>query len=134
MERWREDLHYFSIPGGHIEPGEKPSYTVQREILEETTISVLVKRPVFLFKDQENATEHLFYLCSYITGEPHLAETSEEFQRAAAGNRFKPQWIPMDLVKDLQFGYWQAVQTSLVRAITGGFPESIEVVLSSLAR
>jgi ADP-ribose pyrophosphatase YjhB (NUDIX family) len=51
MERWRDDLHYFSIPGGHMEVGESPEETVVREVFEETGVVIKTERHVLLFED-----------------------------------------------------------------------------------
>jgi 8-oxo-dGTP diphosphatase len=134
MERWRDRRHYFSIPGGHIEPGEEPAQTVTREILEETSLVVTVDRPVFLYKDQGQIRDHVFYLCTYVSGEPYLPEDSEEFLRAKENNRFRPQWVPIEQVAELPFGSWQPLRAPLLKAFSEGFSGNVEVVLSSPAR
>lgn len=131
MERWRGELHYFSIPGGGIEKGETPEETVVRELMEETTIVVNVKRQVLEMRD--NGFAHKIYLCEYVSGEPHLSEAAPE---AAHGkdNRFKPRWIPIQELPSLPFIYWQPLKQALIAGLADGFNESIRIVSADSAR
>lgn len=40
MHRRKNDQEYWVIPGGHVEGGETPEQTVQREIKEELSLEV----------------------------------------------------------------------------------------------
>ncbi len=131
MERWRPGLHYFSIPGGGIEPGETPKQTVAREILEETSIRVKVKQQVLELHDHKAL--HKIYLCEYMSGEPKLPADAPE---AALGpnNRFKPGWVSLDKLSELPFIYWQPLQQPLVDGLANGFSESVKIVSRSASR
>jgi 8-oxo-dGTP diphosphatase len=131
MERWRDELHYFSIPGGGIEPGETPEETVVRELREETTVIVKVQRQVLEMHDE--GFSHKIYLCEYVNGEPRLPDDAPE---AAHGkeNRFKPVWVPLSMVPGLPFAYWQPVKQMLVEGLQQGFGTSIEIASASSGR
>jgi ADP-ribose pyrophosphatase YjhB (NUDIX family) len=97
MERWRLDsdgknLHYFSIPGGGIEPGESPQVAVVREIFEEMSIVV---RPIkqLAVTPRQKGGSHTYFLCEYLSGEPVLSPESEEAGRASEHNRYQPCWV-----------------------------------------
>lgn len=131
MERWRGRLHYFSIPGGGIEPGETPEQTVAREILEETSIQVKVQRQVLEMRDGEFT--HKIYLCEYMTGEPKLPSDAPE---ASYGpdNLFKPRWMPIEKLTELAFIYWQPLQQSLIDGLANGFAKPVKIVSRQYSR
>lgn len=131
MERWRPGFHYFSIPGGGIEPGETPEQTVAREIPEETSVHVRVRQQVLEMHDGEFT--HKLYLCEYAGGEPNLPKDAPE---AAYGpkNRFKPGWVPIDKLPDLPFIYWQPIQQPLIDGIKNNFEGPLKIVSRQAAR
>lgn len=131
MERWRDELHYFSIPGGGIEPGETPEETVVREIAEETTVTVKVQRQVLEMHDRGYI--HKIYLCEYVSGEPHLLHHAPE-ANYGADNRFKPCWVPLSKLPDIPYIYWKPLKTLLIRGVTEGFGKDIEIVSTPSAR
>ena len=126
MERWRPDMHYFSIPGGGIEKGETPEHTVVRELLEETTITVQVQRKVLEMRD--GAFRHRIYLCEYVSGEPHLPDDAPEFLHMTQDNRFKPAWVPVAQLPELPFTYWRPLQQPLVDGLQNGFGKIATIV------
>src|SRR5688500_7514355 len=91
MERWRDGMHYFSVPGGGIEKDEAPEETVVRELLEETTVKVTLARK--LYEMTEGSNTHHIYMCEYVNGEPRLPENSPEYIESHPGNQFKPCWL-----------------------------------------
>ena len=120
MERWRGDKHYFSIPGGGIEPGETPEQTVVREVLEETGCQVQVTRQVYLVR-LHDGTEHSIYLCEYLSGEPHLPVDSPEALLGDPNNRFRPTWVPIADLPDTPFLVWQPLKPQLLHDLSSGF-------------
>jgi 8-oxo-dGTP diphosphatase len=132
MERWRNGMHYFSIPGGHIELNEKPEDTVIREFAEETTVVVSVDYPIFEYMDSNY--RHLIYLCTYISGNPSLPEDSEESLRSSGSNRFKPAWIDVSRLPGIPMGFWQALNKPMVEGLYNGFSRTVEVVMAQANR
>ncbi len=124
-------MHYFSIPGGGIEPRETPEQTVAREITEETSLQVKVKQQVLEMRDGEFS--HKIYLCEYLSGEPHLPADAPEASHGPE-NRFKPGWVPVDDLPDLPFIYWQPVQQPLVDGLANGFTGPVKIVSRQGAR
>jgi 8-oxo-dGTP diphosphatase len=131
MERWRPGMHYFSIPGGGIEAGETDEETVVREIYEETTLTVKVKRQVLEMRDGEY--RHRIYLCEYVSGQPKLPADAPEALHMTAKNRFKPGWVLITKLPELPFTYWQPVQQPLIDGLQNGFGESVVIVNAELS-
>jgi len=132
MERWRDELHYFSIPGGGVEAGETPEQAVCRELLEETTIQVQVDRLVLTMRD--DTSEHLIYLCEYVSGEPVLAGDAPEALHATVTNRFKPRWVAMSELSSLSLGYWEPLREELVAGLSDGFGHEVKIVTADVSR
>lgn len=132
MERWRllergQPLaHYFSIPGGGIEPGETPEQTAVREIAEETSVKTEITHQILEMR--EKGYSHKIYLCRYISGEPHLSPDSSEAQEMTNNNRFKPTWVSIDTLPELPFLYWQPLKEPLIKGLAAGFEPAIKVV------
>lgn len=127
MERWRDGLHYFSIPGGGIETGETAEQTAIRELREETSCEVRIVRPIYEF--YIGLSRHAFFLCDYVSGVPMLADDSEEAADTAAGkNRFKPGWLPLTELAHINCNRWDPVRLQLIHDIEHGFPKTLRRV------
>lgn len=129
MERWRAGRHYFSVPGGGIEPGETPEQTVVRELFEETGCQIDIERLLYTLKFSDG-TEHSIFLCSYISGEPHLPADSPEALLNDPDNRFKPGWVPLTDLAQTDFLIWQDVKVQLLHDLEHGFSETPKVLAS----
>lgn len=106
FERWRRNLlgqtqHYFSIPGGEIEKNEAPENAVVRELKEEMSVEVKVKKLLYV---QETARgKYSYFLCSLIAGEPVFNLDSEEAYRSLMLNRYKVAWLSLEEVLENPF-------------------------------
>ncbi len=102
MHRIKNGDEYWVFPGGGQEKGEDPMQTAVREIAEETTVTVVAERLLYhIFWD--TGEENFFYLCKYVSGEPHLNENSEEYLKTKTGNQvYEPMWIPIEELSNLK--------------------------------
>jgi 8-oxo-dGTP diphosphatase len=132
MERWRGNLHYFSIPGGGIETGESAAEAVAREIKEETTIVVTVERLVIEMRDEPN--NHQIFLCTYLAGDPSLPADAPESLHTTPNNRFEPRWIDLVELENISLGYWQPVRRALIEGLKNSFPKTPTIVTIQLSR
>lgn len=132
MERWRDQSHYFSIPGGGVEASETAEAAASREILEETTVVVSVRRQVLEMRDGE--VSHQIFLCEYISGEPLLEAHAEEALRATEHNRFQPRWVAFEELANLPFSYWQPLKQPLLDGLATSFSDPLVVVTADQAR
>jgi ADP-ribose pyrophosphatase YjhB (NUDIX family) len=129
MERWRPGHHYFSIPGGGIEEGETPQETVLRELREETSCEVSVRRQLYLMNFEGNL--HHIFLCEYVSGEPHLPADAPEANEGP-DNRFEPCWMPVTGLPAAPFIIWQPVKDRLLYDLEHGFAnEVVEIVAAN---
>jgi ADP-ribose pyrophosphatase YjhB (NUDIX family) len=127
IERYRGNLHYYSIPGGGIEAGETPEEAVIREVAEETSCMVRLKRPLYLLKRGE--VQHHFFLCEYVSGDVHLPADSPEALHRRPDNRFIPKWMPLDELAQAPFLIWKPIQEQLLHDLQYGFSDSlVEIV------
>jgi 8-oxo-dGTP diphosphatase len=131
MERWRDGLHYFSIPGGGIEDGETPEQTAVREVAEETTISISIVREVVQLHVGDIV--HHIFLADYLSGTPHLAVDSEESHIAHTHNRFLPDWVDVAQFSTVPLNYWEPLRDVLVNGLENGFKGEITVVSAAVA-
>ncbi len=93
---------YYSIPGGKQEAGEDLEKTAVREVMEETSINVLVKKFLGKFYSEKFKKDDYLYLCEYISGIPALAPNSEELFTMQSDNTniYIPMWIPISDVSN----------------------------------
>jgi 8-oxo-dGTP diphosphatase len=126
IERWRDGLHYFSVPGGGIEAGETPVQTVERELHEETGCVVQAEREIYLLRFADGTQHHIF-LCTYMSGEPQLRDDAPEALHQHENNRFKPCWVPLAALPEAPFLVWQSIKDRLlVDLAQGSFPETVQ--------
>lgn len=126
MERWKDGQHYFSIPGGKIEKGEKKEQTVRREIQEETSIDVRVNQ--MIAEQRVEGSTHSIFLCDYLKGEPYLKPDSEEAYIQTEDNKFNPCWKPVNELDSLYLRYWEPLKAYIAKGLREGFPEKPAVV------
>lgn len=120
IERWRDNQHYFTIPGGHIEPGETPEVAVIREVYEEASINIVPLREVFTLIGGD--PEHHIFLCEYVDGYPILHPDSEEAADNALGdNRYEPKWVDLTDLPGLELAP-SFTKLLLLKALKNGFP------------
>lgn len=124
IERWRGRLHYFSIPGGGVEPGETPEQAVLREITEETSCRTTVERPLYRLTTDKGSQHHIF-LCTYQSGEAHLPTDSPEYKNAKPNNRFTPVWRDISKLPDTPFLVWKPIADRLGLDLRNGFAPGV---------
>lgn len=141
FERWRKDqhgkwLHYLSIPGGGIEPGETPEEGVMRELQEEMGITVqpLAQIAVVRMPHQYRDHIHYFFSCKRVAGEPVFNLESEEAQ-GDEDNRYAVRWQPLDTLArpSFYFAYKPVVDALLPYLRSGDTPaEPLDIDISHL--
>ncbi|PIP86895.1 DNA mismatch repair protein MutT [Candidatus Campbellbacteria bacterium CG22_combo_CG10-13_8_21_14_all_36_13] len=121
MYRYVKGKEYYVFPGGGVEEGETEDQAVEREVLEETSIVVRAER--LLYRITDEYSEHLFYLCKYLSGEPKLGD-GEEKDEMTADNVYKPDWYNISELKYI-IVYPIEARNWLIEDYPNGFSESI---------
>lgn len=98
IHRINHGKEYYVFPGGGVENNETVKQAVLREVREETTLEVKIKRLLYHHTYDDN-TEQFFYLCRYVSGEPKLGDGNEAREMKESNTNFyDPVWYRM---KDL---------------------------------
>lgn len=74
----RDDNGHWEAPGGVLELDESFEAGVQREVLEETGLEVIVERLTGVYKNLTHGIVALVYRCRPAGGEPHATEEARE--------------------------------------------------------
>ena len=104
-----------SMPGkwqfvaGHMEEGETPSETAEREALEETTCIVRAVKEGAPFKYYEELTDTLWevtpVLCKFTSGEVKIDKEHTEWRWASVEEMKKLDFAPMVISRLKQFSF-----------------------------
>lgn len=122
MYRKKDELEYYTFPGGTIETNETPPTAAIREITEETSLHTNINRLLYsldIISDHHVQHEY-FYLCHYISGNIALPKDSIEFARSHDKNYYEPMWIPIHLVEQLKL-YPLEIKEQLIHDLQHGF-------------
>ena len=111
MHRIKNGKDYRVFPGGGVENGETVEQAVLREVQEETSLEVKIEKLLYhhIYDDH---TEHFFYLCRYVSGEPKLGDGNELREMAESNaNFYNPAWheikgLPQLLLYPLEIRDW----------------------------
>lgn len=76
----RDDNGHWEAPGGVLELDESFEAGVQREVLEETGLTVAVERLTGVYKNLTHGIVALVYRCRPDGGEPHVTEEAREIR------------------------------------------------------
>lgn len=101
MWRKRKNWEYYIFPGGGVEGEETKEEAVTREAMEETSIKVSIVKQIYHLhytKDGIDNSDHYFYLCRYLSGEPKLGDFNEKKEMENGRSLYKPRWV---LLKDI---------------------------------
>ncbi len=120
MRRKVNGDEYYVFPGGGVDPGETIEEAVEREIEEEASLKIKAEKLIYRLTDE--FSEHYFYLCSYISGEPELGEGNERDDMHEE-NIYCPEWRLVTELPHLTV-YQLEVRDWLIEDLKNGFGAS----------
>jgi ADP-ribose pyrophosphatase YjhB (NUDIX family) len=100
IERHRSGLHYFTIPGGHIDPGETPEAAAMREAQEELGVQVTIRRLVVVAEWQGHDYPQYYFLADIVDGTFGTGTGEEMVQPRPERGTYHPLWMPIPEMLD----------------------------------
>lgn len=99
MYRKKNEKEFYILPGGHLQEGEESIVTLEREIMEETSIKVKNIKPAFEFRDYIKDNFDFYYLCEFESGEIKLG--GEELLKNSPENVYDLMWVKFNDIAEL---------------------------------
>lgn len=97
LHRIKNNQEYYCIPGGHVESGESFEEAAVREIFEETTLRVTLKKLLITLDNQGRKEQ--YFLADTFTGIARLS--GPEAIRNSKKNSYQLVWVDSQKIKDL---------------------------------
>ena len=125
IERRRAGLHYFTFPGGHVEPGETPEQAAVRETKEELGLDVSIKR--LLAEIWWHDRPQYYYLVEAFGGDFGSGTGEEMHHPLPERGSYQPVWIPIQDLLDLPV-LPHVLADVIVKAQSAGWPDPVPVL------
>jgi 8-oxo-dGTP diphosphatase len=121
MHRISSGKEYYVFPGGGVEDNETIEEATLREIMEEASLEIKLKKLVY-HNTYDDGSEQFFYLCEYISGEPKIGDLSEEALDMAKSDKdyYNPIWFEIKKLPQLLL-YPLEVRDQLIEDIKTNF-------------
>ncbi len=125
IERHRQGQHYFTFPGGHVEPGETPEHAAVREAEEELGLQVNVKK--LLAEIWWHDKPQYYYLAETVGGKFGSGQGEEILHPIPDKGSYEPVWVPLTSLLDNPVRPVSMAEI-VVRAQSEGWPEPAPVL------
>ncbi len=124
IERHRADQHYFTFPGGHVEPGETPEQAAIRETKEELGIDVTIQRLAAVIWWHERP--QYYYLAEAVGGDFGTGTGEEMHNPHPEQGTYLPTWVTVANMLDLPV-LPRSLARLVVQARSTGWPDPAPV-------
>ena len=120
MHRVKNGDEYWVFPGGGLEDTDSsPEKGLIRELIEETTLTVTIKK--LLYKHDYTTSDGLYYFCDYVSGIPSLGDSIElERMKAGKTDLYEPAWYPTSALSSLLV-YPLEIRDLLIKDLNSNF-------------
>jgi 8-oxo-dGTP diphosphatase len=125
IERHRADLHYFTFPGGHVEPEETPEQAAVRETKEELGLDVKIDRLVA--EIWWHKKPQYYYLVEIFGGTFGTGTGDEMHHPLPKKGSYRPIWVLVQDLLDLPV-LPHVMAEMIIQAQTTGWPEPAAVL------
>jgi mutator protein MutT len=125
IERQRAGQHYFTFPGGHVEPGETPEQAAVRETKEELGLDVTIQR--LLAEIWWHEKPQYYYLVEVAGGEFGTGAGEEMVHPRPERGSYQPVWIAVQDLLNLPV-LPQSFARMVVKAQSAGWPDPVPVL------
>jgi 8-oxo-dGTP diphosphatase len=125
IERQRQGQHYFTFPGGHVEPGETPEQAAVRETEEELGLQVTIKQ--LLATIWWHAKPQYYYLVERVGGEFGTGIGEEMRNPLPEKGTYQPVWMPVKDLLDLPV-LPRSMAEMTITAQSAGWPDPAPVL------
>jgi mutator protein MutT len=125
IERHRAGQHYFTFPGGHVEPGETPEQAAVRETREELGVDVTIRRLVA--EIWWHNWPQYYYLVEAAGGDFGSGTGEEMHNPLPERGTYQPTRIPLGNLLDLPV-FPLALANLVVQAQSTGWPDPAPVL------
>lgn len=103
IHRFKDGREFWVVPGGSVDEGESLEETGKREIKEETSLDVEIGEKLWEYDNDyygQGIRKEYYFLASQVLGS-ELKFTGEELTRAPKEDKFEPEWVALDQVKEI---------------------------------
>ena len=125
IERYRADQHYFTFPGGHVEPGETPEQAAVRETKEELGLDVTIRRLVA--EIWWHKRPQYYYLVAAVGGDFGTGTGEEMHNPLPERGSYHPTWVSVRDLLDLPV-LPRSLAKIVMQAQSTGWPDPAPVL------
>ena len=125
IERHRQGQHYYTFPGGHVDPGETPEQAAVRETAEELGLQVVIKR--LLAEIWWHGKPQYYYLAETVGGVFGTGTGEEMLHPHLEKGTYRPLWTLVRDLLDLPI-LPRSMAEIVVEAQSAGWPDPAPVL------